>query len=788
MTPQEFAARYGPLAQKYAPVAKLPPELLLAISGHETGWGTSSHANQHNNFFGWFAAGDRGARPDGFGIFSSPEASFAAAARGLGNPNGYYADATNYYAQTGDLQGTIQRIQQRWAPRGVANDPTDLNKNWTPRVSEYVSLMQQSLGGGRAGGSTPPSPPAAPSSVGGLPGSMSRDQQRGWVLPAEGGITSLFGNNYHMDGPATYQGRYYPNFNKGIDIGAGPGSAVMSMTGGTVVSAGDVKGWGNRVVVRDQDGYLHGYGHLDPRFNVKPGDTVAPGQLLGVVGGHGASKLETSSGAHLSYDVFDANGEPVNPTPWLTQGGQGQSAVSPAIQHDPSRNPKPTGGGGMASPVAPTARGAVAAQHPDVAAARKRYEDLLNRQTFLLNKSGKSVDEVIELQNIGNAVDNAFQIFASLAKLYTPDPVATATNTATIETNRGQLALNVANSENEWNLGVGKISTDVLQSIANMAFAAFDKDIARANQLIKVFEINQNNLMGAVKLAYEKGKLDLDSAAAIVQAKSLQQAAEAARALEVGRRADKINEASYRNAMSMLPPGTKYIPGLEPDGMLAQAAAKHGMTLKPVEATQVPYSMIDPVNSLRQAEGTVAGVPDFGVANVQQAAQRTQGLPTFQPQPLDPTSLGLPNTPDMTAVTSQMQAIPAALAAGYRLPDLSFLNAPITPPQTVYVQQQGNTGEGGGAAGGAPPPIGGVVKPPAEPNPGPVAAGMNEAATQGSAAWNADQAGIRNATPKPPSEPPPQLAGLGGVGGWLWRNGMWMASQAAASPLANAGR
>ncbi|CAN0511583.1 unnamed protein product, partial [Phaeothamnion confervicola] len=41
----------------------------------------------------------------------------------------------------GDGRTTIGAIQQRWAPNGASNDPTDLNGNWARNVGTYYTEL-----------------------------------------------------------------------------------------------------------------------------------------------------------------------------------------------------------------------------------------------------------------------------------------------------------------------------------------------------------------------------------------------------------------------------------------------------------------------------------------------------------------------------------------------------------------------------------------------------------------------------------------------------------------------
>ncbi|MGE0371951.1 MAG: M23 family metallopeptidase [Gammaproteobacteria bacterium] len=153
--------------------------------------------------------------------------------------------------------------------------------------------------------------------------------------PVQGPITQGFGPGIALDGPATYQGRQYPHFNRGLDFGVPEGTAVHAVVAGKVVYSGcrnvrgerkcDNTGWGKTVWVEDANGVIHNYGHLSS-VAVGEGATIAQGQLLGESGNTGAS-----TGPHLSYDIFrlGANGmEPIDPEEYLDAGSSPAGTTS----------------------------------------------------------------------------------------------------------------------------------------------------------------------------------------------------------------------------------------------------------------------------------------------------------------------------------------------------------------------------------------------------------------------------------------------------------------------------
>lgn len=96
---------------------------------------------------------------------------------------------------------------------------------------------------------------------------------------------------------------------KGIDFASPtPGNKpdIISTMPGIVVGAGWKPGYGNTVDVMDVYGKTHRYGHLDS-ISVKPGEDIAQGQKLGVMGMTGRS-----TGVHLHYEQHDHGGKPVD--------------------------------------------------------------------------------------------------------------------------------------------------------------------------------------------------------------------------------------------------------------------------------------------------------------------------------------------------------------------------------------------------------------------------------------------------------------------------------------------
>lgn len=112
-------------------------------------------------------------------------------------------------------------------------------------------------------------------------------------------VTSGFGMRRHP-----IQG--YTKMHKGTDFGAPTGTPIFAAGDGTVSRAGWHGGYGKYVSIKHNGTYTTAYGHMSA-INVKPGQRVKQGQVIGRVGSTG-----NSTGPHLHFEVLK-NGTQVNP-------------------------------------------------------------------------------------------------------------------------------------------------------------------------------------------------------------------------------------------------------------------------------------------------------------------------------------------------------------------------------------------------------------------------------------------------------------------------------------------
>ncbi|WP_166786768.1 peptidoglycan DD-metalloendopeptidase family protein [Jeotgalibacillus salarius] len=118
------------------------------------------------------------------------------------------------------------------------------------------------------------------------------------VWPADGGYIS------------SHQGPRWGDHHKGIDIASPDSLTIGNVDHGVVVSAGFEGDYGNKVVIDHNNGMRTIYAHLS-EIHVQPGQTVAKGESLGLMGTTGFS-----TGIHLHFEIY-VNGDLKNPMDYL---------------------------------------------------------------------------------------------------------------------------------------------------------------------------------------------------------------------------------------------------------------------------------------------------------------------------------------------------------------------------------------------------------------------------------------------------------------------------------------
>lgn len=100
--------------------------------------------------------------------------------------------------------------------------------------------------------------------------------------------------------------QYWGWSHTGVDIDGHYDSPIYATEAGTVAVAGWGTGYGIQAVVNHEGGYKSRYAHMSKIF-VTPGQAVAKGEVIGMVGTTGRS-----TGTHLHFEIY-VNGTRVNP-------------------------------------------------------------------------------------------------------------------------------------------------------------------------------------------------------------------------------------------------------------------------------------------------------------------------------------------------------------------------------------------------------------------------------------------------------------------------------------------
>ncbi len=181
---------------------------------------------------------------------------------------------------------------QNSSSEGSSQDSSSSEAN--PSEVENFSTQTMAMG---MGGEENPLPLAQESA--GLAELDTEPLKTSYVIPLHGIISSSYGYRLH---PTTG----LPDFHKGIDIPAQEGTPIAAFKDGTIIQAQNSTSFGNFVAIQHENGVISRYGHCS-KLNVKVGDFVKAGDIVGFVGNTGYS-----TGNHCHFDL-SVNGVFVNP-------------------------------------------------------------------------------------------------------------------------------------------------------------------------------------------------------------------------------------------------------------------------------------------------------------------------------------------------------------------------------------------------------------------------------------------------------------------------------------------
>lgn len=222
---------------------------------------------------------------------------------------------------------------------GDVGDLAEFSIAETPKNSFSLKFqLHQLLNLGNLGGNLGEQPAQA----------VDLSQVKAWELPGNSGTASgvdeAFSNRQTftfglplaspIEITSPYGWRTHPilgglDFHPGVDFAAAEGSPVLAANSGQVAIADWSGGYGLMVVLAHDSATSETlYAHLSKIF-VEPGEMVAKGQVIGLVGSTGAS-----TGPHLHFEYRELTSEgwvAVNPSSWLDhQMTVGNFAQTPA--------------------------------------------------------------------------------------------------------------------------------------------------------------------------------------------------------------------------------------------------------------------------------------------------------------------------------------------------------------------------------------------------------------------------------------------------------------------------
>jgi murein DD-endopeptidase MepM/ murein hydrolase activator NlpD len=139
-----------------------------------------------------------------------------------------------------------------------------------------------------------------------VPGVRLEEKPPPWVLPVAG---------YHLTGRFGQSSGLWSSTHTGLDFAAPEGTEIRSIGPGVVTAASSDGAFGNKTVVRLDDGTVLWYCHQS-EIAVDVGQRLAPGDLVGYVGSTG-----NTTGPHLHLEVHPGNGDATDPEAWLPEHG-----------------------------------------------------------------------------------------------------------------------------------------------------------------------------------------------------------------------------------------------------------------------------------------------------------------------------------------------------------------------------------------------------------------------------------------------------------------------------------
>lgn len=196
----------------------------------------------------------------------------------------------------------VRRLQERVRELDVRRDRVVALAARLDSVESVYRRVREVLGAGTGDSAWLPASAAG----GDVPPSTGEAERlpRGWPLARPGFVTRRFRSTAEAAG------------HPGLDVAVPSGSYVRAVRPGGVLEVGRDSLYGRFLTLRHDGGYRSLYGHTSRVF-VRPGDTVARGQVIALSGNSGRS-----TAPHLHVEVT-RDGRAVDPLRFLRAAGAG---------------------------------------------------------------------------------------------------------------------------------------------------------------------------------------------------------------------------------------------------------------------------------------------------------------------------------------------------------------------------------------------------------------------------------------------------------------------------------
>lgn len=144
------------------------------------------------------------------------------------------------------------------------------------------------------------------------PGQQQSNQSGAPVAGSFNGMLNMYPlkGKLNVSSPYGVNRKGHKSAHTGIDWSSPAGTPIYAPGSGTIRATNHDKIYGNQTILDLGGGYSTMFGHQSG-FNVKPGQQVHAGDLIGYVGSTG-----WSTGPHLHFETW-YNNKPVNPLSWF---------------------------------------------------------------------------------------------------------------------------------------------------------------------------------------------------------------------------------------------------------------------------------------------------------------------------------------------------------------------------------------------------------------------------------------------------------------------------------------